>query len=112
MLPITDLLIEMVPDGDRSRPDFKSILRQDPGGAITCPYCQGAVEYDVDGRTLIVSARIPLRYSRVKMEIRAKDYGNQKNPPEPAMTPEKWITEEKLMPGGLQGYLYAEDITP
>jgi hypothetical protein len=46
------------------------------------------------------------------MELRARDYGNQKNPPEPGMTPEHWVAEEKLMPGALQAYQYVEDSTP
>ena len=29
---------------------------------------------------------------------RARDYGNHKNPPDLATTPEQWIAEEKLMP--------------
>jgi hypothetical protein len=47
-----------------------------------------------------------------RLEVRASDYGNQKNPPEAQMTPEQWIAEEKLMPGALQGYRYAEDSNP
>ena len=43
------------------------------------------------------------------MEMRPKDYGSQKLPPEDHMTPELWIAEEKLMPGALRGYKYAED---
>jgi hypothetical protein len=46
------------------------------------------------------------------MEARAKDYGIQKSPPDLAMTPEKWVAEEKLMPGALQGYKYVEEIAP
>jgi hypothetical protein len=46
------------------------------------------------------------------MELRARDYGSQKSPPDPAMTPEQWVAEEKLMPGALQGYIYVEDGTP
>jgi len=46
------------------------------------------------------------------MEARAKDYGNQKQPPVPDLTPEEWVAEEKLMPGALQGYHYAEDMQP
>ena len=112
MQPIRDLLAEMVPTVDQAKPEFKAIVGQVPGGAITCPYCQRAVEYQVDGITLAVSARTPLRYSRAKMELRADDYGSQKNPPDPAMTPEQWIAEEKLMSGALHGYWYAEDIKP
>ncbi len=85
---------------------------QMPGGAITCPYCQEAVEYEMDGKTLAISPRIPLRYSRAKIERRASDYGTQKTPPDLGMTPEQWIAEEKLMPGALQGYRYVEDVTP
>ena len=110
--PITDLLVEMLPDADRIRPEFKALVGQTPGGAIACPYCQGAVEYATDGATLKVSVRTPLRYSRMKMEMRAADYGNQKSPPERDMTPERWVAEEKLMPGALQGYGYVEDLTP
>ena len=46
------------------------------------------------------------------MEMRAKDYGIHKIPPDPGMTPEQWISEEKLMPGALQGYSYVEDKQP
>jgi hypothetical protein len=109
---IRDLLAEMVPNADQATPEFKAVLAQAPGGAITCPHCQQAVEYDTDGKSLAVSARTPLRYSRVKMELRARDYGSAKNPHEPAMTPEQWIAEEKLMPGALHGYRYVEDSTP
>jgi len=100
---IRDLLAEMVPDEDLARPEFKAVVGQKPGGAIACPYCQGAVEYELDGKTLAISGRAPLRYSRAKMERRAADYGSQKNPPDLRMTPEQWIAEEKLMPGALQG---------
>jgi hypothetical protein len=102
----------MVPDVDQATPEFRAVLSQTPGGAITCPYCQGAVEYDFDGASLVASAREPLRYSRVKMERRAASYGAQKKPPDPTMTPERWIDEEKLMPGALQGYKYVEDVAP
>ena len=97
---------------EQAKPEFKAVVSQSPGGAITCPYCQGAVEYEADGKTLRASTRTPLRYSRSKTEARARDYGNQKNPPAPDMTPEDWIAEEKLMPGALQGYRYAEDPEP
>ena len=109
---IRDLLAEMVPNADQTKPEFLAVVGQKPGGAITCPFCQGAVEYEADGQTLAVSARTPLRYSRAKMETRAKDYGNQKNPPVPDLTPEEWVAEEKLMPGALRAYQYAEDMQP
>ena len=109
---IKDLLAEMVSNEERAKPEFKAVVLQSPGGAITCPYCQGAVEYQADGKTLGTSSRTPLRYSRSKMERRARDYGSQKNPPAPTMTPEEWIAEEKLMPGALVGYRYAEDPEP
>jgi len=102
----------MVSNPDQNSPEFRAVLSQTPGGAITGPYCQGAVEYEMGGRTLTVSTKTPLRYSRVKMELRAKDYGDQKNPPDAAMTPEQWIAEEKLMPGALHGYRYIEDRLP
>ena len=102
----------MVPNTDQAKPEFQAILGQTPGGAITCPYCERAVEYDSDGQSLIESARTPFRYSRIKMELRANDYGSQQNPPDPAMTPEQWIAEEKLMPGAIQGYTYVEDDEP
>jgi hypothetical protein len=102
----------MVPNADQTKPAFRAVHGQTPGGAITCPYCQQAVEYDVDGQSLVVSAQVPLRYSRAKMELRARDYGSQKSPPDLAMTPEQWVAEEKLMPGALRGYTYVEDSSP
>jgi len=107
---IRDLLAEMVSAEDQKTPDFRAVITQQPGGAITCPYCQEAVEYAPDGTSLQISARIPLRYARAKMEARAKDYATQMSPPRPDMTPEEWIAEEKLMPGALQGYQYSEDM--
>lgn len=109
---IRDLLAEMVPNEDQAKPEFLAVIGQKPGGAITCPYCQGAVEYQADGQTLTISAMVSLRYSRVKMAARAKNYGDQKNPPVPDLTPEEWVAEEKLMPGALQGYQYVEDLQP
>jgi hypothetical protein len=106
---IKDLLAEMVPNDEQVKHEFKAIVTQSPGGAITCPFCQRAVEYSADGKKLNVSERTPLKYSRMKMERRAMDYGSQKNPPAPAMTPKEWVAEEKLMPGALQAYRYAED---
>jgi hypothetical protein len=102
----------MVSSADQATADFRALIGQMPGGAITCPYCEGAVEYDMDGKTLIISERSPLRYSRLKMELRARDYGNQKSPADSAMTPERWVEEEKLMPGALRGYRYREDHGP
>jgi hypothetical protein len=102
----------MVPNVDQARLEFKALLQQTPGGAITCPNCQQAVEYDAHGKALVLSAREPLRYSRTKMERRARDYGSHKSPPDNAMTPEQWVTEEKLMPGALHGYRYVEDSAP
>ncbi|MCI0640289.1 MAG: hypothetical protein L0Y72_12585 [Gemmataceae bacterium] len=102
----------MVPNEDQAKPEFKAIVGQQPGGAITCPFCQGAIEYGSDGKSLVISQRPPLRYSRAKMEKRAKDYGSQKSPPDAQMTPEQWLAEEKLMPGALQGYQYVEDLGP
>jgi hypothetical protein len=46
------------------------------------------------------------------MELRARDYGSQQSAPDPAMTPEQWVAEEKLTPGALHGYTYAEDGAP
>lgn len=112
MRPITDLLVEMLPNADRAGVAFRSLIGQTPGGAITCPYCQRAVEYETDGTKLTASAMMPLRYSRAKMEMRAEDYGNQKSPPDPEVTPEQWIAEEKLMHGALNGYRYVEDLVP
>jgi hypothetical protein len=43
---IKDLLAEMVPDKDQARPEFKAVVTQGQGGAVTCPYCQKAVEYE------------------------------------------------------------------
>ena len=102
----------MVANEDQAKPEFKAVVGQKSGGAITCPFCQAAVEYAADGQTLAPSQLTPLRYSRVKLVERAKDYGSQKNSPDPTLTPEEWIAEEKLMPGALLGYKYAEDFGP
>jgi hypothetical protein len=60
--------------------------------------------YDADGKSLVPSARVPFRYSRTKMERRARDYGSHKTPPDMAMTPEQCVAEEELIPGALHRY--------
>src|SRR5438132_12843594 len=92
---IRDLLAEMVPNVDQAKPEFKAVVGQVPGGAITCPYCQGAVEYEIDGRTLSASTRTPLRYSRIQVEMRADDYGSKKSHSAYDTGPEQWIAEDK-----------------
>lgn len=101
-----------MPNADQAKPEFRALVGQAPGGAITCHYCQGAVEYDRDGESLVIAARTPLRYSRTKMEMRARDYGSQKSPPDRAMTPERWVAEKELMAGALCGYTYVGDGPP
>jgi len=98
----------MVPDADQNTPDYRAITARQPGGAITCPYCQGAVEYDSNGEALVASRRTPLRYSQAKTEDRAKKYG-QVFFNKPDTTAEEWIADDKGMLGALQGYRYAED---
>ena len=105
---ITDLLLEMVLDAEKMTADYRAINNRTPGGAITCPYCQQAVEYDSNGEDLVQSNRVPLRYSRSKTEARAQSYGqiflNQ-----PWTSVEEWAEEDKGMPGAFRGYQYAED---
>lgn len=105
---ITDLLLEMVPDEHVGSADYKAINDRKPGGAITCPYCQHAVEYALNGEDLVQSHRIPLRYSRAKTEDRAIAYGkiflSRGN-----TTPEEWAEQDKGMPGAFRNYRYAED---
>jgi len=105
---ITDLLSEMVPDSDQATSDYKAINGRSPGGAITCPCCQGAVEYDSNGEDLIASSRSPLRFSRAKTEDRARKYG-QVFLNKADTTPEEWVADDKGMLGALRGYRYAED---
>ena len=105
---ITDLLAEMVPDADQATSDYRAIVEHKLGGAITCPYCQQAVEYDQNGEDLIRSRRTPLRFSRAKTEARARRYGVVFLD-KPDATPEEWLAHDKLMPGALSGYRYAED---
>jgi hypothetical protein len=104
---ITDLLLEMVPDGEHTTAAYKAINNRKPGGAVTCPYCQEAVEYDANGEDLVQSKLVPLRYSRLKTEDRAENYGrvflNKVN-----TTPEEWLEHDKGMPGAFRGYHYAE----
>lgn len=107
-LTITDLLLEMVPDGEQGTADYRAVNNRQPGGAITCAYCQQAVEYDANGEDLVKSNRQPLRYSPPKCEDRARRYGqvllNQTH-----TSPEQWLAHDKGMPGALRGYRYAED---
>jgi hypothetical protein len=104
---ITDLLAEMVDPSQKGSPEQKAVIGMRPGGAIACPYCEGAIEYDTGGE-LVQTSRIPLRYSRLLVEQRARDYGNHFHG-NPNLTPEEWIELDKAMPGALRAYRYAED---
>jgi len=104
---ITDLLAEMVDPTQKGSAEQKALIGMRPGGSITCPYCQGAIEYDAAGE-LTQSVRAPLRYSRSLIEQRARDYGDHFHG-NPKLSPEEWIELDKAMPGALQGYRYAED---
>src|SRR5437868_2119779 len=87
---ITDLLLEMVPDVDQVTAEYKAMNNRKPGGAVTCCYCQEAIEYHVNGQDLVQSSRTPLRYSRSKTEERARNYGGVfLNKPD--ATPEEWV---------------------
>ena len=105
---ITDLLMEMVRDIDQVTADYQAIHDRKPGGAVTCPYCQMAVEYHPNGEDLVQSSRTPLRYSRPKTEERARRYG-QVFLNKIDATPAEWVADDKAMPGAFQGYHYAED---
>ena len=105
---ITDLLLEMVPDEERGTPEYRAINDRKPGGAITCAFCQEAIEYDPNGEDLVPSEMTPLRYSRAKTEGRAQRFGQvflNKND----TTPEEWAEHDKGMTGAFRGYRYAED---
>ncbi|HYT94948.1 MAG TPA: hypothetical protein VEL76_39895 [Gemmataceae bacterium] len=104
---ITDLLAEMVDPSRKGSPEQKALIGLRPGGAITCPYCQGAIEYSAAGE-LVQSTRTPLRYSRSLIEQRTQDYGDHFHG-NPHLTPEEWIELDKAMPGALKAYRYAED---
>jgi hypothetical protein len=105
---IIDLLSEMVPDADQATAGYKALVARQPGGAITCPYCQGAVEYDSNGQDLVATSQEPLRYSRAKTEDRARRYG-QVFLKRADATPEEWLADDKGMPGALRNYRYAGD---
>ena len=105
---ITDLVMEMVPDPDQSTSEYAAIVNRKPGGAVTCPYCEGAMEYAANGDDLVQSTKEPLRYSRPKTEERARRYGevflNRHD-----VTPEEWAGHDKGMVGAFKGSRYAED---
>jgi hypothetical protein len=105
---ITDLLMEMVPDADQNTVDYRAIIARNAGGAVTCPYCQGAIEYHSNGEDLVQSSRVPLRYSRPKTEDRARNYG-QVFLNQTVTTAEEWVAHDKGMPGAFRGSHYAED---
>jgi hypothetical protein len=100
--------MEMVPDAEQTSADYRAINLRMPGGAVTCPYCQGAVEYHPNGEDLVQSNRVALRYSRPKTEDRSRRYG-QVFLNKGDATPEEWVAHDKGMTGALRGYRYAED---
>jgi hypothetical protein len=98
----------MVPDAEQVSAEYRAIAGRRPGGAITCPYCQQAVEYELNGEDLVQSNTPPMRFSRQKTEDRARSYG-QVFLNKADTTPEEWVTHDKGMAGALKGYRYAED---
>jgi hypothetical protein len=104
---ITDLLAEMIEPAKKGSIEQKAIIGVRPGGAITCPYCEGAIEHSTAGE-LMLSNLVPLRYSRLLIEQRARDFGTQFYG-NPNLTVGEWIELDKGMPGALRGYRFAED---
>lgn len=98
----------MVPDEWQGTPEYAALVKNEPGGAITCPYCSGSVEFAANGNDLVVSEKTPLRFSRSKIESRAQRFG-QIFLGQADTTPQEWMETDRGMPGALERYHYAED---
>jgi hypothetical protein len=109
---IVDALLECIPVAKRSVPAFRMLFNAQPGGALACPYCNGLLGFDDDGRPRAPEPGWPVfRYGRAELEVKKLADGD---PTATALT--DWALRHRFTQPGthrpLANYTYAEQAPP
>src|SRR5262245_25927017 len=109
---IVDALLECLPAANRLRPEYKLLFHGKPGAAFACPYCNGLLGFDDDGRLQAPHAGwLVFRYGRAELALKMQADGE---PPGTALA--DWAVKHRFTQPGthapLVGYTYAEDAPP
>jgi hypothetical protein len=109
---IVDALLECIPVAKRSMPAFRLLFNARPGGALSCPYCNGLLGFNDAGQPQVPQPGWPVfRYGRAELEVKKLADG------EPAATAlTDWALRYRFVQPGthrpLVGYTYAEQALP
>ena len=109
---IIDALLECVPAARQTEPGYKLLFRAKPGAALACPYCNGLIGFDDQGRPVVPQSGWPVfRYGEAEIELKKVADG------EPASTSHAdWALRCRFIQPGthqpLTNYTYAEHAPP
>jgi hypothetical protein len=109
---IADALLECLPAAKQATPAYRLLFSARPGAALACPYCDGLIGFDTQGRPQVPSSGWPVfRYGRAELEIKKQSDG------EPSGAPlADWALRHRFtQPGShrpLTNYTYAEQAPP
>ncbi|HEV3256155.1 MAG TPA: hypothetical protein VG013_04690 [Gemmataceae bacterium] len=109
---IVDALLECLPARQRSHPAYRLLFNAQPGAALACPYCNGLLGFEHQGKPRSAAPGWPVfRYGRAELELNKQADGEA-----PATPLTHWALRPRFMhPGTHQPfteYTYAEQTPP
>ncbi|MCI0380699.1 MAG: hypothetical protein L0215_24200 [Gemmataceae bacterium] len=109
---IADALLECLPAGKKANSAFVDLCNARPGAALACPYCNGLIGFDNNGKPQIPQKAWPVfRYGLAELEAKKLADG------ELAQTSlADWALQHRFTKPGthepLKNYTYAEQAPP
>lgn len=95
---IADALLECLPPEDFNSTTGKLLRGMQPGAALACPYCHGAIGFDAQGQLVAADPAWPvLPYSRSALELKKDADGAG-----PQVTLEEWALQYRFPQPGSQ----------
>lgn len=104
---IVDALLECLPAAKKSSEAYRLLFFRQPGAALACPYCNGLIGFDQEGRPQVPEPGWPVfRYGLAELELKKQADG------EPPQTPlADWALRHRFVNPGtcnpLIDYQYA-----
>ena len=107
-----DALLECLPTEKKSGEAYRSLFFRQRGAALACPYCNGLIAFDDDGRPQIPPSGWPVfRYGLAELELKKQQAGEPSD-----VTVADWALRQRFVAPGLHlpftSYQYAEQSTP
>ncbi len=109
---IIDALLECVPTAKQADPAYKRLFRAEPGAALACPYCNGLIGFDAQGRPVVPQSGWPVfRYGEAELKLKRAADGES-----PTTPLADWALRCRFVQPGthppLTTYTYAEQVPP